>query len=947
MAFVDPNGPAAVYEHVAFWQKHSAYSIDVLNLWPGDGEFLFIPENVEISRYRFVMFHPTCTYDPPNIRDIDRYLPRKMRDFDGVKVLVKQDEQHRSTEWARIVSAMRIDLVLTCLPTNEIEKIYPRSVVGDHVQFMQTLTGYVTNRMLAFPHRAFAERRIDIGYRGSIQPIQFGRLGFEKQKIGRDVVRHTYRRERPVLDISSRWVDRLGGSHWANFLADSRIVLGAESGSNAFDLDGELLPLAEAYTKLARFSDPTEDSYYERACEMFLKDYENNVNYAQVAPRHFEAAAAGAIQLLYEGEYSSIFHPFKHFLPLKRDLSNLEDLVEQGLDPGFASEMNQRVLAEIVHDPKNSFSAFVSRFDETIETLLAQRSYPAMKSARKLKSQSHGVEKTGRRPKALLLVAQEPTLDPRVTWVSTSLQRDFDVCEVGTYRSDVVSSGPELEYLDKSWQRLRIQRNRHGSAWYEGVSSADDRCPAWAVFNRLAIASVMDTQAINEAFGPLVHTPSADRFKGLCDYFLNTNSALLEAASSLGAADVVVVADLEALPAGVAYASKFGSLLVYDAHEYWPYSAVHFESWETEFWASIENSLVSSVHICCTVSPQLAELMGNRYGKPFLVVPNCVPLEGTENVVPRYESSQSADRLPVSFLFQGGFAAGRGLDLLINSWSDLNLCGHLLLRGPEGAVKDSYIELAKSKNVLESTVFFPPPVNEAALIDAASKHDVGLVPYQPVVINNRYCSPNKLSQYMVAGIPIIASSSLDFVRSIIQQSKAGLLVDLTSKMEIAEAVRTLSVDPEQRRTLGMAGRSYYLSKYNWETVSGPLFSKIRNLVSERRPVGTQPFNFNWIDRGHMRHLASLSNTAMPSSIKAYHNDLTQDDSEALTDHLKALNERNSELHEWSTALNQRNSALHDRNALLEGLLNDLKTPKGILRHTYFFARSRIGRTFRK
>ena len=48
------------------------------------------------------------------------------------------------------------------------------------------LTSYVTPTLRALDSRK-AERPIEIGFRGSIQPLEFGRLAFEKHKIGDDV----------------------------------------------------------------------------------------------------------------------------------------------------------------------------------------------------------------------------------------------------------------------------------------------------------------------------------------------------------------------------------------------------------------------------------------------------------------------------------------------------------------------------------------------------------------------------------------------------------------------------------------------------------------------------------------------------------------------------------------------------------------------------------------
>ena len=105
-------------------------------------------------------------------------------------------------------------------------------------------------------------------------------------------------------------------------------MLGVESGSNLFDFTGQV----EAWCEKFRRNNPDRDHYseafYWEAYAAYLKEYEENVNYAQISPRHFEAAATRTLQILYEGEYSGILKPHRHFLPLRRDLSNLGDVVD-------------------------------------------------------------------------------------------------------------------------------------------------------------------------------------------------------------------------------------------------------------------------------------------------------------------------------------------------------------------------------------------------------------------------------------------------------------------------------------------------------------------------------------------------------------------------------------------------------------------------------------------
>src|SRR5262249_10278823 len=163
------------------------------------------------------------------------------------------------------------------------EKVYPRSEVGQ-IQFVQALTGYVSPFLQGLNVGLDQARDLDISYRGSIQPLSVGRLGLEKRKIGHDVARVCAGRGLN-LNISSRWEDRITGRAWFDFLSRSKAVLGVESGSNLFDFTGKIEAWCEKFCRNNPNRDQLSEEFYREAYESYLKDFEENVLYAQISPR--------------------------------------------------------------------------------------------------------------------------------------------------------------------------------------------------------------------------------------------------------------------------------------------------------------------------------------------------------------------------------------------------------------------------------------------------------------------------------------------------------------------------------------------------------------------------------------------------------------------------------------------------------------------------------------
>src|SRR5947207_1311989 len=753
----DPGGIVTVYEYVALWQSASRYQIEVLNLWPGGSS---IPSSVALDEFDGCILHSTVSYDPDQLQYLDRHLSRRFSAYDGVKILIKQDEHRRAHAVCKFLADNAFDILITCVPAGELEKVYPRSRVGG-IQFVQALTGYVSPLLKGLNVAPDQVRELDISYRGSIQPLSVGRLGLEKRKIGYDVARACA--GRPLnLDMSSRWEDRITGRAWLDFLSRSKAVLGVESGSNLFDFTGEVEAWCEKFCRRNRDRDPLSEAFYREAYDIYLKDFEENVLYAQISPRHFEAAATRTLQILYEGEYSGILQPHRHFVPLRRDLADLDHAIEIMRDERQRGQITDAAFEEVIGNPIYHYHAFVFQVDKAIEAALREKGRPKHRQGGRASD----------RLRALVLMPHEPVLDPRVDWVATSLARDYDVCEIGTYRFNERGSGPSLERISEHRHRIRVERTRHDWDWM--VAPSDQANP---VVQQLALL-----------------------FTYAC------------------------------LPA---------------------------------------RALAKEATIRVTVSPPLAARLTEDYGCAFTAVPNCTPLTDVVAVdAPERRQKRSAGDELV-FLYQGGFAPGRGIEHVIRAWAQVDAPARLLLRGPNNPFKAEMERLAESLDLKNRRVFFPEPVSEARLVEAAAEADIGLIPYEPNSPNNRFSCPNKLSQYFAAGLPVIANE-LDFVQQVIVENGLGAVVSFRDTDKLA---RTIERFARREAVAEMAERAqaYFRSEFNWETVSAELFASIRSCLGVRK-ARTSEYDFSWIEAGHdMRELALPPGPAfdlMPGMITA-------------------------------------------------------------------------------
>lgn len=842
VCFFDPNGIATVWENIAILQKYSRYRFEILNLWPGRGGHLAIPASVRLGDYAGVMIHPTAAYNPTNLFNLDSQLDIKFKQYDGIKILAKQDEHYKSASFPLFVDENKFDILMSCIPLEEISKVYDRNILS-RICVINTLTGYVSEKLRDIPSLPYEERRIDIAYRGSLQPVSFGRLGYEKWQIGALVKAHPSS-GRLSLDISSRWEDRLSGIDWLAFLGQSRAVLGVESGSNLFDFDGSIAIHCEELERAHPEMNPFSEEFYRLAEATILQGHENNVCYAQISPRHFEAAGARAVQIMFEGAYSSIFEPAKHFFPLKRDMSNFEEAIDLISDPVRARRMIDAAYEDIILNDAYTYQTFVKELDARIAERIELKGVAGP-----------GTVKSSRigKPKALVMCAHDPVVDPRIGWWATTFKANYAVCELGTYRFSEVGEAPQITHVGEAHWRVQVERTQHSSPWkssnYDGVLTL----PGVRDIALLEIFAKSSDNELRRAIGALdADAVDFNRFKELCRYFVNTNSALIQASLNMGRFDLIVCADLESLPAAIALKALWNCHVVFDSHEYWPFSYTDFRAWESEFWSRLEARLATYADRCVTVSDTLAAHLTSEYGLPFLSVPNATPLADAKAQLnmTASERRRAGGRLPehsdkVVFLFQGNFAPGRGLDLLVDAWSDVPEDAVLYLRGPSNAYRDTILALSRENGTLGRSVFFPDAVSELELVAFASEADIGIIPYDARHYANRFACPNKLSQYMAAGMPIL-TNTIEYVERIVLREQIGDVVPFHDKDRLVATVTKWTSDQSLRAASGLRARNFFNAEFNWDKVSERIRADIDAAVGMEASVAA-PIRFDWIE----------------------------------------------------------------------------------------------------
>jgi glycosyltransferase involved in cell wall biosynthesis len=258
---------------------------------------------------------------------------------------------------------------------------------------------------------------------------------------------------------------------------------------------------------------------------------------------------------------------------------------------------------------------------------------------------------------------------------------------------------------------------------------------------------------------------------------------------------LVIAHDLPMLPLGVQLARYFSCRLIYDSHEF--YSGQIMPLWESWAWRWLERKYIKHADAVITVNPSIAELIEIGYGlEKVHVVQNAV--DRSQDDLSAGDGNSLRAALGISFaekilLYQGGLSSGRNLHNLVLSLKLVKTNGVKLVFLGGGELYEDLIETVK-ENDLEGKVLFHSRVSQEMLSKYTLEGDVGVIPYLPNCLNNKLCTPNKLYEFIAAGVPVL-SSDLKEVKRILYRYGCGFTVDMDSPSAIAAGIDDIFADP--------------------------------------------------------------------------------------------------------------------------------------------------------
>lgn len=251
-------------------------------------------------------------------------------------------------------------------------------------------------------------------------------------------------------------------------------------------------------------------------------------------------------------------------------------------------------------------------------------------------------------------------------------------------------------------------------------------------------------------------------------------------------ADLLVANDLDTLWPNYMVAKLKGIPLVYDSHEiFCEVPELQANPTKKRIWEKLEARIVPKLSYCITVNESIAAYFKNRYNVPFISVRNIPDYTKPASLKSRSDLGLPTDR-KIIILQGAGINVQRGSEELVEAFKYLDERCLLLIIG-SGDVIGTLKEMVESYQ-LQNKVKFIGKMPATELRQYTINADLGVTIDKDTNMNYHFSLPNKVFDYMHAGIPILASR-LPEIERLVTQFKIGTFIENHEPEHIAKRIK--------------------------------------------------------------------------------------------------------------------------------------------------------------
>jgi glycosyltransferase involved in cell wall biosynthesis len=286
--------------------------------------------------------------------------------------------------------------------------------------------------------------------------------------------------------------------------------------------------------------------------------------------------------------------------------------------------------------------------------------------------------------------------------------------------------------------------------------------------------------------------------------------------------------------------------LVYDAHEFVPGLARH--AGRTPRYAaaieSLEREYIGDAALVLTVGAAVADAIAGHYrlDRTPTVVLNTPVLGAAMRPGPRVRDAAGVDEATPLLVYSGGLKQVRGVDVTIRALSHLPSAHLAVVCVPHArtALAGELRALATDQGVA-GRVHFVDPVPSDDVVSFLESADVGIQPMLGGIVNHELALPNKLFEYLHAGLPMVVTDLQELGR-FVRDHRLGETFRSGDPADLAASVEKVLVNPQPYRRA--AAEPGLRAEYSWERQAEALVTAYDELLgsgSWRRTGPNAPF----------------------------------------------------------------------------------------------------------
>jgi glycosyltransferase involved in cell wall biosynthesis len=276
-------------------------------------------------------------------------------------------------------------------------------------------------------------------------------------------------------------------------------------------------------------------------------------------------------------------------------------------------------------------------------------------------------------------------------------------------------------------------------------------------------------------------------------------------------ADVYHFHDPELLPYGIILKYTTNSKIIYDSHECYPEDLLN-KDWLPKFariiiakiYTYLEDFSSRKLDLVIAATPYIAKRFEN-VAKNLVTINNYPKIE--EFNIPATTGESQRDGV----CYVGAITIIRGIMPFLDSLDFIDSNVKIYIAG---SFADNNTKKLVYSHKNWRKVEFHGQVSRIEIHEIFAKSFAGIVNFQKAP-NHEYSQPNKLFEYMEAGIPVIGSN-FKLWKEIIETTNCGLTVQPDSPLDIGNAINKLHNDKDLSKKMGAAGVNAIRDRFSWE-----------------------------------------------------------------------------------------------------------------------------------